>query len=276
MNPIKCIALDLDRTTLDKNGCLSPGNQAALEAAIAGGVEVVVASGRSYASLPEDIFQLPGIQYAITSNGAAVYDMTTGQALHRWVMDPESVRAIYALVKEPSPAQTVFIDGVPYAPVWYLDHLEDYGVVGWAAEYVTRICQRVENWEEFVLENAHRLDSYDVFQHDPVAREPLFGAIRALPNLYFTGSEPHMLEISHPDSGKGNGLRWLMAHLGLQRENCAAFGDGENDVDLLRAVEYGIAVENAREPCKAVASFITLPHHQDGVAYALKHYLHLT
>ena len=49
---IQCIALDLDRTTLNSQGRLSAGNRQAIEAAIAQGIHVVIASGRALASLP--------------------------------------------------------------------------------------------------------------------------------------------------------------------------------------------------------------------------------
>ena len=50
---MKCVALDLDGTTLDRQGKLSPANRQAIEAAIAQGVHVVIASGRSYDTLPK-------------------------------------------------------------------------------------------------------------------------------------------------------------------------------------------------------------------------------
>ena len=70
---IRCIALDMDYTTLDRMGRLSPGNRAALERAIQKGIHIVIASGRSRISLPADVLAVPGIEYAVTSNGAAVY-----------------------------------------------------------------------------------------------------------------------------------------------------------------------------------------------------------
>ena len=93
---IQCIALDLDRTTLNGEGRLSPGNRQALEYAIAKGVHIVIASGRPFASLPEDVTAVPGIEYAITSNGAAVYHLPTGRRLHSYAMTPGSVQAILA------------------------------------------------------------------------------------------------------------------------------------------------------------------------------------
>ena len=52
---ITCIALDLDKTTLDSNGALSSANRQAIEYAIQKGVQVVVASGRALDSLPEEV-----------------------------------------------------------------------------------------------------------------------------------------------------------------------------------------------------------------------------
>jgi hypothetical protein len=276
MPKIKCIALDLDRTTLNEDGRLSAGNRAALERAISAGIEVVVASGRSFASLPQDIFQLPGIHYAITSNGSAVNRMEDGRVLHRWLMPADQVAILRQLTRNTGSAFAAFLDGQAYAPTWYLDHLEDYGVTGYGITYVKSTCRPVEDWEGFLDTHQGDLDSFDVMHIDPEVRSTLFPALEAqTTGLYFTSSAPHMLEISHGDTGKGNGLRWLMAHLGLSPQDCAAFGDGENDVDLLHAVEYGVAVENATDSCKAAAKYVTKDHNEDGVAYALEHFFHL-
>lgn len=56
---IQCIALDLDRTTLDAQGRLSPANRQALEHAISKGVHIVIASGRAFRSLPRDVVSVP-------------------------------------------------------------------------------------------------------------------------------------------------------------------------------------------------------------------------
>ena len=98
---IKCIALDLDSTTLNLESRLSSENRKALEYAISKGVQIVVASGRAFATLPEDILTVPGIEYAITSNGAAVYHLPTGKRLHSYNLTPQSVEKI--VLHETSP-----------------------------------------------------------------------------------------------------------------------------------------------------------------------------
>ena len=91
---IRCIALDLDRTTLNSGGCLSERNRKAMEQAIESGIQIAVASGRSLDSLPAEVLQIPGIRYAITSNGAAVYDLKERTCLRQYKLRAEAVRDI--------------------------------------------------------------------------------------------------------------------------------------------------------------------------------------
>ena len=70
---IECVALDLDRTTLNVRGELSAVNRRAIEQAVEAGIHVVIASGRAYSTLPKEVTEIEGIEYAVTSNGASVY-----------------------------------------------------------------------------------------------------------------------------------------------------------------------------------------------------------
>ena len=77
---IRLAALDLDGTTLRSDKSLSEYTIKTLKNAHEHGMHIVVASGRSFASLPEQVIQFPWAEYAITSNGAAVYEVHTGNA----------------------------------------------------------------------------------------------------------------------------------------------------------------------------------------------------
>ena len=74
-HPILLAALDLDGTLLNSNGEVSPCTQKVLSEASDRGIVVIPATGRPLASLPPVVAKLPGIRYAITSNGAAVWDL---------------------------------------------------------------------------------------------------------------------------------------------------------------------------------------------------------
>ena len=97
---VKCIALDLDRTTLNAKGQLSTYNRRAIEAAIEKGVHVVIASGRSYDTLPEEVVGIEGIEYAVTSNGAAVYRVSDHHCLKRYLLNSDRVHRIMEALRE--------------------------------------------------------------------------------------------------------------------------------------------------------------------------------
>ena len=73
--PVRLAALDLDGTLLNHEGQVTPRTRAALQAASDRGVVIVPTTGRPLGNLPPVVAQLPGVRYAITSNGAAVWDL---------------------------------------------------------------------------------------------------------------------------------------------------------------------------------------------------------
>ena len=89
--PVKLIALDLDRTTLKSDGHISKANRQAVEYAISKGIHVCIASGRAFDTLPSEVVTIPGIEYAITSNGAAVYKIKDKRCLNSYVLKESSV-----------------------------------------------------------------------------------------------------------------------------------------------------------------------------------------
>ena len=116
---IKCIALDLDRTTLNAQGKLSKANEEAIRKAVAKGIHVCIASGRAFDTLPQDVVSIPGIEYAITSNGAAVYRIQDKQCLRSYVLTEQSVKKILELTKDFPVTYEGFIRGTAYAAKEY-------------------------------------------------------------------------------------------------------------------------------------------------------------
>ena len=129
---VRLVALDLDGTLLSRNNEVTPATREAIARAVAHGVAVVPATGRPLASLPPVVAKLPGIRYAITSNGAAVWDLgddpmgavysrysnaaqrhTSEPAclLHR-LMPTETAREVFALFQQYDGELSVFCDGL--------------------------------------------------------------------------------------------------------------------------------------------------------------------
>ena len=273
---IQCIALDLDRTTLDSAGRLSAGNRQALEEVIARGVHVVIASGRAFATLPEDILSVPGIEYAITSNGAAIYHVPSGRCLHRYLLTPQSVERILELTRDEPISYEGFVEGRAYAAADYVRDPVRFGATPAAVSYVQRTRHLEEDIVGFLRAHIEELDSVDLVVRTETDKLRLWQLLkREVADVYLTSSVQQLLEISHRDAGKHTGLRFVLGRLGLPREAAAAFGDADNDADLLAYAGCGIAMANASPACLAAADFVTRSNDEDGVAWGIREILHL-
>jgi Cof subfamily protein (haloacid dehalogenase superfamily) len=91
--------------------------------------------------------------------------------------------------------------------------------------------------------------------------------------LYIAKSLPHFLEFAAPSVTKAAGLAFLAERMGFTREATVAFGDGENDVELLDWAGYGVAVANAHERVLAIADYVCPSVEEEGVAQVIEAFL---
>src|SRR5699024_1678979 len=105
-------------TILNENKELSERTKAVLARAAEAVIALIPVSGRSWDTFPACVRELPGITYAVTSNGAAVYDGKTGQKVHGWLMEAKDVRAIMRSVGnfflEGQITYEAFVDGAAH------------------------------------------------------------------------------------------------------------------------------------------------------------------
>ncbi|MCI9373666.1 MAG: Cof-type HAD-IIB family hydrolase [Lachnospiraceae bacterium] len=273
---VRCVALDMDRTTLNREGRLSENNRKALERVIASGVHIIIASGRAFETLPRDMVELPGVEYAITLNGAAMYHVPTGKCLKRSRLSAKAAEAIIKATEGQPVSYEAFIDGTAYAGNDFLENPEAFGLTPQAAAYVRTTRHGVDDIVRFLHENKHRLDGMDMIVHDAALQKKVWElAAEATDEVYITSSASNLVEIADWNAGKKAGLVFFTELLGLRREETAAFGDGDNDIEMIRYAGCGIAMGNASEACKKAADYITGHHDEDGLAEGLRDILKL-
>lgn len=266
----KLLALDLDETTLDGQGRLSRENRSALEAAIAQNIQVVVATGRAVTALPEEIRHFSGIRYAITGNGAAVWDMRQEKPLRRFLLPPGAAEAVLALTAGEMLTYEVTVAGQPYAQRDYIQNPDRYLTDGRTSDYLQRTRRPVEDIAAFIRMHDTEIDSLNLVVGSLEVKRRMMERLRQLDEVYITTSIPRLIEISNAESGKHRGLAFLTAYLGLRQQDTAAFGNADNDAEMLAWAETGVAVKNATPACLAAADYVTDSHDASGVAKALK------
>ena len=275
---IKIIALDLDGTLLDSAKRLSEGNRAALEAAAAKGIHVVPTTGRFFGMMPECIRELPFVRYAITVNGAQVYDGATDTALVREEISLDTALGIMRL-----------LDGYDVIYDCYRNNW------GWMAEsfkakaaaYATDVhyLKMIEDFRHGVPELKAHLEA--TATEGDVQKIMLFTPLNddgnlikviaddvaaAFPDIKVTGSTWNNLEFNARTAHKGMALQRFAELQGLTLANCMSFGDGLNDLTMIEAAGIGVAMSNACPEVRTAAKYITLSNDEDGVAAAMRHF----
>lgn len=269
---LRMIALDLDGTLLRSDKTLSPRAKRILETYIQQGTHVVVASGRSYDSLPQEVLAVSGIDYAITSNGVAICHRPTGQKLFYFPLKPPCTRQLLSLIETYQADFEVFLDGVPYADADFVAHPTAYGLPDAATSYIQTTRKPVRDLFAFTQEHIQELDCLDFITIDQQKRVILAQQLNQISGIYVTSSVPHLLEISDASAGKGPALRRLAQYLDIPREQIAAFGNEENDLDMIEFAGVGVAVANSPAHVRDCADYVTQSNDEDGVAAFLERY----
>ena len=110
---------------------------------------------------------------------------------------------------------------------------------------------------------------------DPDALDALEERMKARfgPRLYISKSLPYFLEFAAPGVTKAAGLEFLAGRLGFSAGQTVAFGDGENDVELVDWAGFGVAVANAHERVLAAADLVCPSVEEEGVAQVIEAFL---
>ena len=139
-------------------------------------------------------------------------------------------------------------------------------------DYIFRQMLNVHGMKESRLLDA--LWAHPILQLTPVISEEEERQIMPrLPHCVFSRWYPDFADITAQGTDKGRGLRAFMAFLGLKKEETMAFGDGGNDIPIVREAGIGVAMGNANESLKAVADYVTAGVDEEGIRKALEHFV---
>ena len=141
-------------------------------------------------------------------------------------------------------------------------------------ELIKKMNTKIDDLEQFLAQKSTEIESVDFVLPDVRENEAIRQHFRADSALYITSSHPLMIEFSSKDCGKANALSLLLEREGIAPENLAAFGNGENDLEMLALAHCAAATANSVPPVLAQAPHICGACDDDGVAkYILENIL---
>ncbi len=275
---IRLIALDLDGTLLHEDKSISEYTLQILEALTRRGLTLVPTSGRNLAGMEQNVLKVPGISYAICSNGAVVYRLSAKNPAQDIVYQAD-------ISLEDALCTIEFLNRYP---VCYYAHTSQGTIrsegfdrpgfqekfpfirfhentVSNMAEYMTQQCASgnfsIVKLGFFVLEDA-------LFEEFLKKGSPS-------PNLSFTQTGNGIIEMNSIHASKGIALAALCRKLDIPLQYTLAIGDSQNDLSMLRQAGTSAAMGNALESVRAAADYQTGTNDEDGAARFLETFFQL-
>ena len=218
MKTIKLIALDLDGTLLNMEKKVPQGNYEALKQCEAAGIQIVPATGRGVGGIPPMIRELPGANYAITTNGAVVADLKNNKAIKTCGLSNEMIQRILNIAKKYHSATDPFIDGRAITEPASIDHMDEFGLSPEMQKLIRDTREVVPNVMEYVKTTGAEAEKVNIFMADLEEREVLRKELMAIPELSISSSMYNNLEVNAKGADKGSALLWLADYLGIDRE----------------------------------------------------------
>jgi Cof subfamily protein (haloacid dehalogenase superfamily) len=267
--PFELGAFDLDGTVLRRDLGITARIVAALDELRGRGVRLVVATGRRYEGAREHAQRLgfadrdPLICYG----GSMVRRMNGETLLHRTLPKDSSIEVLEWAAQRRLHAR-IFVDGriitssdTP-AALEYMSRSEEPGV------------SVVDHPADWLRDGGEEPTKLVIVDHPGDIERWLEEARAAFAGrLYVTRSLPHYVEVGSLEGTKASALKYLCEHWGIAPERVIAFGDADNDVDMLRFVGHGVAVGGMTDEVREAADAVAPPVDDDGVASYLERLL---
>ena len=278
--PVRLAALDLDGTLLSRHSEITPRTREAIARAVAKGVVVVPATGRPLASLPPAVAQLPGVRYAITSNGAAVWDLGADPLgavysrysnadqhtiseptclLHR-LLPAEKAREVFAQCDLCHADMRIFADGRAFTDPYSIN----YAAMRYARKGSTEARQPndgrftiVRDLGEWMSRHAHEVEKTCVFFGSKELADAAMPRFTALQDVEVVQGSPENVEVTAKGVDKGEAMLALADLLGIPHENTLAVGDSENDRAMLEKAGIAAVMANGMPHIKALGSLVS-------------------
>lgn len=252
---IKACFFDIDGTLYSHTTDRVPeSTKTSLELLKQKGIKIVVCTGRSlsdYKILPVSEINFDGY---LTLNGMLCYDSDFN--LFSGTPIPETDTEILKMI--------FFAEKIP------ITMINEHGM---ALNYVNDTVVNTQASENSPIPPLKMYRGSNIYQVSAFVTEAQRKMLTELLDYSdITSWHDNGIDIVAKGSGKDVGMKHYMEKYGIKREETMAFGDGENDIRMLKFAGIGVAMGNAKDELKDVADHITADIDDDGIEKALKHY----
>lgn len=261
----RAIALDLDGTLTNHDKEVTPITRQALMRAQKDGAHIILASGRpTYGIAPiADHLEIDKYNgYVLSYNGGKIVNWQTKEELYSNHLPTNVIPILYNYAKENGYAL------LGYAGKEIITEMPDDKYVKEESRINKMEIRKVDNLLESLESNPTKLLMTGDASLMIKAEEELAEIVGNRMDVF--RSAPFFIELVPKGIDKAQSLNRLLELIGLSTNDMIAFGDGYNDLSMLKLAGVGVAMANAVPEVRAEADFITKSNEEDGVAFAIE------
>ena len=276
----KTFFVDLDGTLLTKEKKITERTREALKKTVAGGHNVVIATGRYVGWYPKYVTDTP-IRYVIGSNGAHIYDWHENKSLYQNPMDTEKLIEVLNFANRPGVYFNISANNDAYATektredisaFRYTTYIGDQNLTEWLrANKVYQV-----NFIAYDIETVRKLRDDLVFAGliEGATDMQISNQSKALSDPKYAVNNYTFFEINKNGCNKGVAIKKFCDIFKIKLENTVAIGDDRNDKRMFSAVAHKIAMGNGLQEIRSMADRVIGTNQNDGVAeYWEKYYI---
>ena len=264
------IATDVDGTILPRGGAISRATRRAVAGCRARGIPFVIVSGRWFGALDDVIRQADTAdQPVIIVNGGAVLG-PDGSVWYERFMDPCDVEAVYRVLRRFNVQINCYAPGALYCLNTAALNRPSSMIKGYLGSGRLVLDDRAA----FESEGLKRVYKLEGLTEDMALIAEVRRTLAEETEARVTYSSWRNVELMSRGMGKAAALGWLAERLNIDMARCMAFGDNANDMDMLLAAGWPVAVGNATKEVRDIARIVADDDVNDGVAKVIfKHVL---
>lgn len=269
---VKLIAMDLDGTLMAPDHItVTEKTKSALIKANEIGIKTVIATGRTLSVINNVLKQLPFIDYVIYSNGAAVLDRCKDENIYTKPIPADIVSKIVDILERYPVYYEVYSSGSSHAQESKSGFFKNKDLPQEFLEFYMQSIQNHNSISDFAKNS--EIEKINLFYFDGEYYDEIKEQLYALGGLDLTSPVSGDIEMTSAGVNKGEALNGMCKELGFTQEEVMAFGDADNDIEMLQFAGLGIAMANASAECKEAAKYETLSNGEDGIAHAIDKYI---
>lgn len=269
------VVLDLDGTVQDlfHAGVATPRVRAAIGAVQAAGIPLTVATGRTLDYVRTASTYLNLTYPVITAHGAVIGDPQSGRMYAETTMPLAVAAEVAAWLDDAQVVTTLYInDDEGHTHLYQNRPAHDPALADFHDHIFGAPRTLYPHFQTLLTQPGARAPLKFLSDNNPLTDPDVLAPLVARfgETLYITRSHPRLVESMAQRVNKGEALRQLCAMLQIDPQRVLAVGDNDNDIPLLQAAGYGVAMGNASPGLKAVADWIAPTIEEDGAAIALE------